>query len=135
VAGAGGSLRAGVTGNPVLQTRSVAAGETRVTMGGAPVYVWPGGGITVMVDVARMPGGSFGYVPTPALVAPIEFTLPAALYERLGGHVGDAVSIAEILTSVAPDARIETWREDNPWPFEPGPFKPGPFEPGTGAKR
>jgi hypothetical protein len=68
-------------------------------------------------------------------VAPIEFTLPAALYERLGGHVGDAVSIAEILTSVAPDARIETWREDNPWPFEPGPFKPGPFEPGTGAKR
>jgi hypothetical protein len=135
VAGAGGSLRAGVTENPVLLTRSVAAGETRVTMGGAPVYVWPGGGITAMVDVARMPGGSFGYVPTPALVAPIEFTLPAALYERLGGHVGDAVSIAEILTSVAPDARIETWREDNPWPFEPGPFKPGPFEPGTGAKR
>ena len=26
-----------------------------VTCGGAPVYVWPGGGITVMVDVAQMP--------------------------------------------------------------------------------
>ena len=76
MAGAGGSLRAGVTDNPVLLTRSVAAGETRVTMGGAPVYVWPGGGITVMVDVTRMPKGSFGYVPTPAIVAPIEFTLP-----------------------------------------------------------
>ena len=33
MAGAGGSLRAGVTENPVLLTRSVAAGETRVTMG------------------------------------------------------------------------------------------------------
>ena len=89
MAGAGGSLRAGVTDNPVLLTRSVAARETRVTMGGAPVYVWPGGGITVMVDVERMPKGSFGYVPTPALVAPIEFTLPRALYERLGGHAGE----------------------------------------------
>jgi hypothetical protein len=91
-----------------------------VTMGGAPAYVWPGGGITVMVDVARMPRGSFGYVPTPALVAPIEFSLPAGLYERLGGHVGDAVSIIEILKAVAPDARIEPWLGDNPWPFEPG---------------
>jgi hypothetical protein len=25
-------------------------------------------------------------VPTPAIVAPIEFTLPRALYEQLGGH-------------------------------------------------
>jgi hypothetical protein len=122
VAGAGGSLRAGVTENPVLLTRSVAAGETRVTMGGAPVYVWPGGGITVMVDVGRMPKGSFGYVPTPALVAPIEFTLPAALYARLGGHLGDAVSIADVLASVAPEARIEAWSDDNPWPF-PAPGK------------
>jgi hypothetical protein len=119
VAGAGGSLRAGVTENPVLLTRSVAAGKTRVTMGGAPVYVWPGGGITVMVDVERMPKGSFGYVPTPALVAPMEFTLPAALYERLGGHVSDAVAITDVLAAVAPEARIEPWRSDNPWPFAP----------------
>jgi hypothetical protein len=125
MAGAGGSLRAGVTENPVLLTRSVTAGETRVTMGGAPVYVWPGGGITVMVDVTRMPKGSFGYVPTPALVAPIEFTLPSALYERLGGHIGDAVSIADVLQAVGAGARIETWQGDNPWPFAPG----------SGAKR
>ncbi len=120
VAGAGGSLRAGVSENPVLLTRSVAAGETRVTMGGAPVYVWPGGGITIMVDVTRRPRGAFGYVPTPALVAPIEFTLPAALYQRLGGHIGDVVSIAEVLAALGPEARIQAWRGDNPWPFEPG---------------
>jgi hypothetical protein len=118
MAGAGGSLRAGVTENPVLLTRSVAKGETRVTMGGAPVYVWPGGGITVMVDVTRMPGNAFGYVPTPAIVAPIEFTLPRALYERLGGHAGDIVDVREVIREVGPGARIEGWRGDNPWPFE-----------------
>jgi 6-hydroxynicotinate reductase len=117
MAGAGGSLRAGVTDNPVLLTRSVAAGETRVTMGGAPVYVWPGGGITVMVDVTRMPKGSFGYVPTPALVAPIEFTLPRALYDRLGGHGADVVSAADLLAAVAKEARVESWPAENPWPF------------------
>jgi hypothetical protein len=119
MAGAGGSLRAGVTENPVLLTRSVAAGETRVTMGGAPVYLWPGGGITVMADVLRLPKNAFGSVPTPALVAPIEFTLPRALYARLGGHMEDVVSIGEILRDVAPGARSERWREGNPWPMEP----------------
>ncbi|TIU15955.1 MAG: 6-hydroxynicotinate reductase, partial [Mesorhizobium sp.] len=51
VGGAGGSLRAGVTENPVNLTRSVQGLTTYVTVGGAPVYVWPGGGITLMVDV------------------------------------------------------------------------------------
>ena len=85
--GAGGSLRAGVTDNPVRLTRSVKDALTRVTSGGAPVYVWPGGGITFMVDVTQMPAGAFGYVPTPALVAPIEFTLRLSDYAALGGHM------------------------------------------------
>jgi hypothetical protein len=117
MAGAGGSLRAGVTENPVLLTRSVAKGETRVTMGGAPVIVWPGGGITVMVDVTRMPQNAFGYVPTPAIVAPIEFTLPHTLYKRLGGHASDIVSIDDVIRDVGPDARIGRWQIENPWPF------------------
>ena len=49
--GAGGSLRAGVTENPVLLTRAIKQALVNVTCGGAPAYVWPGGGITVMVDV------------------------------------------------------------------------------------
>src|SRR6476469_8211194 len=84
--GAGGSLRAGVTENPVRLTRSVRQALTRVTCGGAPVYVWPGGGITFMVDVTRLPRNAFGYVPTPALVAPIEFTMRREDYAALGGH-------------------------------------------------
>ncbi len=85
--GAGGSLRSGVTDNPVRLTRSVKDALTKVTSGGAPVYVWPGGGITFMVDVTQMPQGAFGYVPTPALVAPIEFTMRLSDYAALGGHM------------------------------------------------
>lgn len=96
-AGAGGSLRSGVTKNPVRLTRSVQAGETRVTCGGAEVFIWPGGGITLMVDVLDLPPGSFGYVPTPALVAPLEFTLPRAAYQALGGHDGSVRSVPDVL--------------------------------------
>ena len=116
MAGAGGSLRAGVTENPILLTRSVASGGTRVTMGGAPVYVWPGGGITILADVARMPKNSFGYVPTPAIVAPIEFTLPRATYLALGGHAKDIVTIDDVVAVVGGSARVEAWQERNPWP-------------------
>ncbi len=97
VGGAGGSLRAGVTRNPVRLTRSVQSGETRLTSGGADCYIWPGGGITFMVDVLDLPPGAFGYVPTPALVAPLEFTLPRAAYLALGGHAEAARPLAEIL--------------------------------------
>lgn len=94
--GAGGSLRAGVTDNPVRLTRSVKDTFTKVTSGGAPVYVWPGGGITFMVDVTQMPQGAFGYVPTPALVAPIEFTMALADYGALGGHLDCVRPIASL---------------------------------------
>ena len=106
MAGAGGSLRAGVTENPVLLTRSVQKALTKVTSGGAPVYVWPGGGITYMVDVTAMPANAFGYVPTPALVAPIEFTLPRADYLRLGGY-GDRIrAVGDVLISERPRAAV-----------------------------
>jgi hypothetical protein len=97
--GAGGSLRAGVTENPVRLTWSVREAQARVTCGGAPVYVWPGGGITFMVDVTRVPANAFGYVPTPALVAPIEFTMRHEDYARLGGHVDEVKPLEKVLAS------------------------------------
>ena len=96
--GAGGSLRAGVTENPVKLTRSVKASLTHVSCGGANAYVWPGGGITVMADVLDMPSNSFGYVPTPALVAPIEFTMRMSDYVALGGHAGAVQPIEDVIT-------------------------------------
>jgi len=116
MAGAGGSLRAGVTENPVRLTQSVRAALTRVTCGGAPVYVWPGGGITFMVDVTRMPENAFGYVPTPALVAPIEFTLRHADYAALGGHVDFIRPLDSILKD---ESRRAAPHGENPWPLAP----------------
>jgi hypothetical protein len=115
--GAGGSLRAGVTENPVRLTRSVRDALTRVTCGGAPVYLWPGGGITFMVDVTRMPENAFGYVPTPALVAPIEFTLKLQDYADLGGYVDHVRSLASI--NADEGRRRVSARHDNPWPLAP----------------
>jgi 6-hydroxynicotinate reductase len=117
MAGAGGSLRAGVTENPVLLTRSVQSGQTRVTMGGAPAYLWPGGGITVMVDVTRLPKNAFGYVPTPAIVAPLEFTLPRDLYLATGGHADEIVAVEEVVNTYSGAARVEPWVSENPWPL------------------
>ncbi|HEY0834291.1 MAG TPA: 6-hydroxynicotinate reductase [Azospirillum sp.] len=119
MAGAGGSLRAGVTENPVRLTRSVRDMLTRVTSGGAPVYVWPGGGITFMVDVTRMPANAFGHVPTPAIVAPVEFTLRLADYATLGGHMDRVRRIDEV--SAVDGRRLVGWHAANPWPLqEPG---------------
>jgi hypothetical protein len=117
MAGAGGSLRAGVTENPVRLTRSVRQALTRVTCGGAPVYVWPGGGITLMVDVTTMPEGSFGYVPTPAIVAPIEFTLRLDDYGKIGGHLNAVRKVEEI----AGIERLKTvrWHARTDWPGAP----------------
>ncbi len=94
--GAGGSLRAGVTENPVRLTRSVREAVTEVTCGGAECYIWPGGGITFMADVMDMPSNAFGYVPTPALVAPIEFKLRLSDYGALGGHMDQVRRVEEI---------------------------------------
>jgi hypothetical protein len=77
--------------------------------------VWPGGGITFMVDVTRMPENAFGYVPTPALVAPIEFTLTLTDYAKLGGYVDHIRSLPSILSD---DSRRHVLaRDNNPWPL------------------
>jgi hypothetical protein len=115
VGGAGGSLRAGVTENPVRLTHSVRDALTRVTSGGAPVYVWPGGGITFMVDVTRMPENAFGYVPTPALVAPIEFTLKIKDYGTLGGYMDQVRPLDSIMHGEG--RRHVPARPENPWPL------------------
>ena len=101
VGGAGGSLRSGVTKNPVKLTKSIQNKKTELTAGGATPYIWPGGGITFMVNVLDMPENAFGYVPTPAIVAPLEFTLTKENYQNLGGHVDD-IRTCLLYTSPSP---------------------------------
>lgn len=129
LAGAGGSLRAGVTANPVRLTRAIRSALVNVTCGGAPAYVWPGGGITVMTDVLRMPENSFGTVPTPAIVAPIEFSMRRTDYLALGGHAQQIRSLPEVLahgawhSDGAPRARLwQALPAANPWPLGRAPL-------------
>ena len=129
VGGAGGSLRAGVTDNPVQLTRAIKQSLVNVTCGGAPAYVFPGGGITVMVDVLRMPAGSFGTVPTPAIVAPIEFRMRLADCAALGGHMAYVRLLAQVLATGAwhhdgaPAARRDiAGAAGNPWPLGRAPL-------------
>ena len=86
-AGAGGSARAGVTKYPIKITRAVHDAKAHLTVGGAPGYVLPGGGITFMVDVERVKQGSFYWTPTPATICPLEYTMELKDYEQMGGHV------------------------------------------------
>jgi len=84
--GAGGSARAGVTRYPIELTRAVHRGKAVLTVGGAPVFILPGGGINFMVDVQRVQANFFYWTPTPATICPIEYTMELADYEAMGGH-------------------------------------------------
>jgi hypothetical protein len=84
--GAGGSARAGVTRYPIKLTRAVHCGKAVLTVGGAPVFILPGGGINFMVDVQRVKANFFYWTPTPATICPIEYTMETADYEAMGGH-------------------------------------------------
>jgi len=85
--GAGGSARAGVTRYPVKLTKAVHDGKAHLTVGGAPGFIWPGGGISFMVDVERVKAGAFYWTPTPATICPLEYTMEAKDYTLMGGHV------------------------------------------------
>ena len=72
----------------------------------------------------RMPANSFGSVPTPAIVAPIEFSLRLADYQALGGHMADVRPLAQVLATGSwhPDGAPTTRRfvaadAGNPWPL------------------
>jgi hypothetical protein len=69
--------------------------------------VWPGGGITYMVDVTTMPA-RLRHRAHAALVAPLEFTLTAQAYRELGGHTDRVRTLASLDDVERLEAR--------PWP-------------------
>ena len=71
-----------------------------------------------MVDVSRMPENAFGYVPTPALVAPIEFTLKLADYAALGGYMDHVRPLVRSSENEQSRRRLAA-RPENPWPLGP----------------
>ena len=84
--GCGGSARAGTTQNPIKLTQAVHDGRIKLTLGGVPAYVLPGGGINFMVDVGKMKWRSFTWVAVPAVVAPVEYTMEKSTFVQMGGY-------------------------------------------------
>jgi len=94
--GSGGSFRAGVSSYPIKLTQAVHGNRAIITVGGAPTYILPGGGIDFLVDVEKVKPGSFTWIPTPATVAPIEVTMRFAEYKEIGGHLASIKSVREL---------------------------------------
>ena len=46
-----------------------------------------GGGINFIVDTAKVVNHAFTWVPTPATVAPVEYTMTKEDYAMIGGHM------------------------------------------------
>ena len=99
VGGTGGSARAGVTNYPLKLTRAVHAGDANLTIGGAPTYILPGGGINFLVDVEKVVPKAFTWVPTPATVAPVEYTMTKEKYREMGGHTENIVDVSVVRKS------------------------------------
>lgn len=97
VGGTGGSARAGVTAYPIKLSQAIHSGQAKLTIGGAPAFILPGGGINFMVDVGKVVPKAFTWVPTPATVAPVEYTLTRKTYEDIGGHVDCIRPLAELV--------------------------------------
>lgn len=85
--GTGGSARGGVCNHPVAITEAVHEGRAHLTIGGAPAFVYPGG--RHQLHRGHRQGGhhAFTWVPTPATVAPVEYTMTKEDYEKIGGHM------------------------------------------------
>jgi len=100
VGGSGGSARAGVTKIPVKLNRAIHQNRAKLTVGGAPAYILPGGGITFLVDVEKVMVRAFTYVPTPATVAPLEYTMRLEEYLEIGGHKENIRKLKDVLKEI-----------------------------------
>lgn len=82
----GGATRGGATKLPLKLTEAIHKNKAKLTVGGAPVFILPGGGINFLVDVSKIKVHAFTWVPSPAPVFPIEYTMHLEDYLEIGGH-------------------------------------------------
>lgn len=107
IGGSGGSARAGVTKVPVKLNHAIHRNRAKLTVGGAPTYILPGGGITFLVDVEKVMARAFTYVPTPATVVPLEYTMKLKEYLEIGGHKEKIRKLKDVLKEIGESSRFE----------------------------
>ncbi len=87
VGGAGGGVRGALHPDHSPEVvRAVMDGRIKLTAAGQKTCVMPGGNLIFSVDVGPMPAGCFAWVPTPATVVPIEFTMTRRTYDQVCGY-------------------------------------------------
>lgn len=97
VAGFGGGIRDVISNTRTLNVNdALHAGKLKYTICGQPVYIMPGGGITAEGWVENMPEGAFTWVPTPAMVCPMEITMTKETYKEIGGYMDAIVPVDEL---------------------------------------
>ena len=111
IAGAGGSARAGITKRPLKLNEAIRARKAKLTVGGAPVFIMPGGGITFIVDVEQVKSPFFYWVPTPAVVVPIEYTMTLQDYIAIGGHTHAIRPLEEVIEEMKVRKALKTQTE------------------------
>jgi hypothetical protein len=89
-----------VTKIPVKLNQAIHQNRAKLTVGGAPTYILPGGGITFLVDVEKVMVRAFTYVPTPATVVPLEYTMRLDEYLEIGGHQEAIRKLEEVLKEI-----------------------------------
>ena len=107
VGGSGGSARAGVTKVPVKLNEAIHQNRATLTVGGAPTFILPGGGITFLVDVEKVMVRAFTYVPTPATVVPLEYTMRLKEYLEIGGHKEKIRKLREIVKELKESSKSQ----------------------------
>lgn len=96
LAGASGGVRDMVTKFPLKLVECVHNETVKLTAGGATTYILPGRGINFAFDVEKVLAREFTYVPTPALVLPIEFTMEKRIFEYIGGYMNYLKRLSDV---------------------------------------
>ncbi len=98
VGGLGGGVRGALhkSHNPEI-VKAVRDGRIKLTAGGQPTFIMPGGNLVFMVDVENMPRGCFAWVPTPATVVPIEFSMTRETFDEVCGYPEAVKPLEQVL--------------------------------------
>jgi hypothetical protein len=76
---------------------AIRAKKANITIGGTTPYIYPGGGIRLSIDVEKVLEGSFSWVPSPAIVIPMEYTMRLEDYTAIGGHMDHIRPLKDVL--------------------------------------
>lgn len=96
VGGIGGGARNGVTPELLEVNKAVKNDSMKITVGGAPTYIFPGGNIIIAVDVAKVPKNCFHLTPTPAPFVAIEYTTTLDVYKKMKGFTNEIIQIEDL---------------------------------------